>query len=381
MIDLEKNKPQLQSTTFVPPERLSVECQTSAAPETTTASGPPAVVERQEPPVVAVDDTRVHELGRKIANFAGRLDSIEDEIDEFQTKHEALHTSVLGKVDVDYMARIKSDIYSEFARIHATIVSLSTTIHVPEILKPESRTTSPPKENAPLVAERYDDTAIKHALDEQAVLIADLCKRQSVVQEVPTAQQPTTPRTNGSSEMSTRGLQDKLESVSDRVGEMFARIQAQHNAAIRGSTTRNVIPIANQSYLISTLMTKVEEKLDAMRDVTGDEMQRMRSQLHRVLKKKIKKAMDQHSSAVAENAETAIGMTKCLTCHRPVDRVAPNKELLEAAPDGDPVPVLGPPALDSRFETVAHDNRGLGGGEKDYVYRGGFRMPVSSNDK
>lgn len=304
---------------------LSVECQTTAELERKVSSIP-----RPE-----VDQTRIREIGQKVVSFSSRLDSLEDEVDEIQSKYATISTRVLGKVDIDYIARIKRDIYSEFSKIHATIVSMSMTCNVPESLKEEivAESISCSAEKDRTVEASYDDSIIKQSLDDQAELIADLYRQ---FPKPSTAEEKPLVESSGK-----EGIQIQLESISDRVADIYMKMQQAHKLKPTSintttDTQRNTVPITNQAFFMSTLMQKVEAKLDDMRDVTAEDMKRMRSQLQKVLKKRIKKAIESQGDPHHSN-ESAIGVV-CLACHRPVDKVTKIDNNITL--------------LDSRFENI-----------------------------
>ncbi|OQR90347.1 hypothetical protein ACHHYP_05612 [Achlya hypogyna] len=295
----------------------------------------------------------------KLIGTNRRLAEIEDTLRAMSKNLVAYRSDLSDKVTASNLAKLKFQIFSELAKIHAVLGSA--------------------RFNAPGAATSVvcDDTDIKTSLDAQAELIASLCSdlKQSL-SEKPTDDKNVLSRLGGEDEQ----FSSKLESITDKVAEMFVSLEANRNA----TQPRHAIPTYNPAQMLDNFAQNIEVKLAESQNLTKmvlptsipgvdtvlQQINSIKNELNDVIRHRVAKALESIRETLPIGEETTAGGSKpvvCIACSRPV-RVEPNVQ--ESVHDRLPMePILKiphDPVMESLQEPFMDDY---------HVYRAGFRMP------
>ncbi|OQS05662.1 neutral ceramidase [Thraustotheca clavata] len=285
----------------------------------------------------------------KLIGTNRRLAEIEDTL-RAMSKNLVLYRSDIGdRVTASGLSKLKFQIYSELAKIHAILGS--------------ARFTTP---GNTVVS---DDTDVKSTLDAQAELIANLCSdlKQSLAEKP----QGTDEKGNPIAMLSRLGVDDeqfssKLESITDKVAAMFVNLEANRNSI----QPKHAIPTYNPAQMLDSFALNIEAKLAESQNLTKLQIDSIKNELNDAIRQRVSKALSTIRDNLPLGEETTAGGAKpvmCIACSRPV-RV--ETSLQDCVHDRLPI--------ETPLAKVPHDpimDILEPSSDEYHVYRAGFRMP------
>ncbi|KAF0683237.1 Aste57867_24669 [Aphanomyces stellatus] len=282
----------------------------------------------------------VKRLEQLLLTACRRLDGFEDDLRALTRNVHAYRGDMTDRVTEGHLSKLKFQIFAELAKIHAVLGSS-------KFQAPVAATTA---------AKVYDDSEIKSTLDMQAELIASLCselkKEKGEIQ--------TLPDHNGGHQQhphvedSEKLFNAKLESITEKVAEMFVSLEVQRSS----SQPRNIIPAYNPTLLLEAFAQNIEAKLAETQDLT-------KKARHRTHQNRTRRQRPEPRPASLGCPPRPAAIRRSHDIRgRPV-RFDTNvvREVHRTT--------LGLPDVDEDDDNYERE------GDPEFVYRAGFRMPVN----
>ncbi|KAF0742826.1 hypothetical protein Ae201684_002226 [Aphanomyces euteiches] len=255
-------------------------------------------------------------LETKLVATNRRLSDIEDNLRILSKNITAYKQDMNEKVTAGNLSKLKFQVFSELAKIHAFLGS--------------ARFQGPP--GVPLkVAEEGE---IKATLDAQAEHIAGLCNdlKQSIADK---AKEGDGPATNSLSKLSSEndGFNAKLDAITEKVADLFLTLERTltqfcaeedlHYYAVNRSAIqpKHSIPTYNPAQLLDSFAQNIEAKLTETQNSNRKQIECIKEDLNDLVRQRVSKALQSLPIPLAGGDETTAAASKpmmCIACSRPV---------------------------------------------------------------
>ncbi|KAG9414807.1 hypothetical protein AC1031_008222 [Aphanomyces cochlioides] len=289
-------------------------------------------------------------LETKLVATNRRLSDIEDNLRILSKNLTAYKQDMNEKVTAGNLSKLKFQVFSELAKIHAFLGS--------------ARFQGPP--GVPLkVAEEGE---IKATLDAQAEHIAGLCNdlKQSIADK---AKEGDGPATNSLSKLSSEndGFNAKLDAITEKVADLFLTLELNRSAV----QPKHSIPTYNPAQLLDSFAQNIEAKLTETQNSNRKQIECIKEDLNDLVRQRVSKALQSLPIPLAGGDETTAAASKpmmCIACSRPVKLEGSVQDTIhDRLPVETMVKVPHDPVLDVPIDEP---------GDEYHVYRAGFRMPT-----
>ncbi|ETV74645.1 hypothetical protein, variant [Aphanomyces astaci] len=245
-------------------------------------------------------------LETKLVSTNRRLNDIEDTLRAVSKNLMAYKHDMNDKVTAGNLSKLKFQVFSELAKIHAVLGSARF------------------QGGAPVpAAQVLDDSEIKSSLDDQAELIASLCNdlKQSLADK---ATDDAAAAAGGARHSLSRLSNDndpfnaKLEAITEKVAELFLSLELNRSNA----QPRHAIPTYNPAQMLDSFAQNIEAKLAESQSLNRKQIHDIKDELNDLVRQRVAKALEsmQFGPVDAGDGTTAGGSKPvvCIACSRPV---------------------------------------------------------------
>ncbi|ETW03170.1 hypothetical protein H310_05587 [Aphanomyces invadans] len=303
-------------------------------------------------------DTKV--LETKLVSTNRRLNDIEENLRALSKNIMAYKQDMNDKVTAGNLSKLKFQVFSELAKIHAVLGS--------------ARFQGQGGQSSSTPMRVLDDTEIKPSLDDQAELIASLCNelKQSLAEKEKENEAAAGTSHHSLSKLSNENelFNAKLEAITEKVAELFMSLEMHRT----NSQPRHAIPTYNPGQMLDSFAQNIDAKLAETQSLNRKEIHDIRDELDDLVRQRVAKAMETLQGPIEYGDGTTAGGSKpvvCIACSRPVKLETHIQDTIHDRLPAEPmVKVPHDPVLDVPIDEP---------GDEFHVYRAGFRMP--SNDK
>ncbi|DBA00022.1 TPA: LOW QUALITY PROTEIN: hypothetical protein N0F65_002025 [Lagenidium giganteum] len=303
----------------------------------------------------------IREVELRLMGAVRRLGSAEEDIERINAAL-ALTTSDGKKfagrsADRDELAALKKDVFNEIAKMSAMLASV--------------RPMSASSMGDPL-GPTLAGAGLPTSRNRPALLPGDNQNQSDMVSQLYSQMIKSRDADSNEAVPSDDAQKNLYDSFIREVTKKVANIVGHAPDAKRGQ----VGPHSNVNYraVMEAFSQKVEARLDEARELTAEELARMKKELVDQIKLRIELALRDIRAELALHPvnyeeSTAMGTkpVMCVACSRPVPVSHTVREA--GAPAGELVPDVGATAIATEYEMDRHDD--------EYVFRAGFKMPAN----
>ncbi|RQM19551.1 hypothetical protein B5M09_003383 [Aphanomyces astaci] len=215
-------------------------------------------------------------LETKLVSTNRRLNDIEDTLRAVSKNLMAYKHDMNDKVTAGNLSKLKFQVFSELAKIHAVLGSARF------------------QGGAPVpAAQVLDDSEIKSSLDDQAELIASLCNdlKQSLADK---ATDDAAAAAGGARHSLSRLSNDndpfnaKLEAITEKVAELFLSLELNRSNA----QPRHAIPTYNPAQMLDSFAQNIEAKLAESQSLNRKQIHDIKDELNDLVRQRVAKALE-----------------------------------------------------------------------------------------
>ncbi|RHZ07651.1 hypothetical protein DYB31_002811 [Aphanomyces astaci] len=251
-------------------------------------------------------------LETKLVSTNRRLNDIEDTLRAVSKNLMAYKHDMNDKVTAGNLSKLKFQVFSELAKIHAVLGSARFQGGAPV--------------PAASAAQVLDDSEIKSSLDDQAELIASLCNdlKQVPIYVHIVGRYTTTPlwfmksladkatddaaaaaanAAGGARHSLSRLSNDndpfnaKLEAITEKVAELFLSLERLSNRRLNRSNAqpRHAIPTYNPAQMLDSFAQNIEAKLAETQSLNRKQIHDIKDELNDLVRQRVAKALERHN--------------------------------------------------------------------------------------
>ncbi|RHZ19658.1 hypothetical protein DYB37_003379 [Aphanomyces astaci] len=230
-------------------------------------------------------------LETKLVSTNRRLNDIEDTLRAVSKNLMAYKHDMNDKVTAGNLSKLKFQVFSELAKIHAVLGSARF------------------QGGAPVpAAQVLDDSEIKSSLDDQAELIASLCNdlKQSLADKATDDAAAAANAAGGARHSLSRLSNDndpfnaKLEAITEKVAELFLSLELNRSNA----QPRHAIPTYNPAQMLDSFAQNIEAKLAETQSLNRKvfpiccackQIHDIKDELNDLVRQRVAKALERHN--------------------------------------------------------------------------------------
>ncbi|RHY14543.1 hypothetical protein DYB36_005125 [Aphanomyces astaci] len=224
-------------------------------------------------------------LETKLVSTNRRLNDIEDTLRAVSKNLMAYKHDMNDKVTAGNLSKLKFQVFSELAKIHAVLGSARFQGGAPV--------------PAASAAQVLDDSEIKSSLDDQAELIASLCNdlKQSLADKATDDAAAAANAAGGARHSLSRLSNDndpfnaKLEAITEKVAELFLSLELNRSNA----QPRHAIPTYNPAQMLDSFAQNIEAKLAESQSLNRKQIHDIKDELNDLVRQRVAKALERHN--------------------------------------------------------------------------------------